>query len=561
MAIKLSVGPRFDTRGLPEGYDPHKLYEYRYDILVKDATGLESLVYKLIPFSYIKSFAFAIDPTARFKVSPYTVTPVNRTQYRGVNSVLLQRPYTRKRYKYSYSQSPNYKGISICWNPVPDIIFGPSVDLLSSGFLPSQPVLLDRIKDTTKRTRLVGSDRGNLEMFKGYVSSPPRETKQGEVSNYTFLGDGSTGNTSCIAVGGGGNRIRYSHEYQIERHARGATLSVSNYNLLRDGEIALAKSLCQKHAISMLKSVDPFARDYTLFRNLVELRDIPRSVRQLSQTAQDLRKVYLSLRTSPKLRKVVFNLKGLARDVPNEYLSYHFGWKQLYRDVTDLLALPEKTAKKVNFLMSRSGKPTTLRSKREFLSGSAGASGFDYSTMNTEHTRVSSSRIERKHELRLVINAIWDFPPINSVEFKKHVFAQRTGISPRITDVYNLVPWTWLVDWFTGVGNYIDLIDTINNDPKLINSGMISCRTSGRLITDLSSKSTITSSVTSGGVTTTQSNLTDNRHTSFYDFECQTRNDVATILDVQLTSVPSTLTTFQKSILGALILQRTKFLR
>lgn len=560
MAINLTVGPRFDTRGLPEGYDPQKLFEYRYDTAVNSATGLQSFLYKLMPLSLVKSVAFAIDPTYRFKVSPYTVTPVNRTRVRGVSSVLNAQRYTRKRYKYSYSQSPNYKLISICWSPVPDIVFGPSVEELSNLQIGFQAVLPDRMKDTTKRTRLIGSDRGNLELFKGYPSSPPREARSGDAGTTTTFTPGSVSD-SCKAAGGGPNRIRYSYEYIVTRHTRGGILSLSNYNLLRDGEIALAKSLCQKHAISMLKSVDPFARDYSLFRNLVELRDVPRSVLQLQKTATDLRKVFLSLKTSPKLRKVVFNLKGLSKDVPNEYLSYHFGWKQLYRDLNDLLALPEKASKKVNFLMRRSGKPTTLRSKREFPSGSASSFGFDYATMVTEGGALTGHRIERSHELRLVVSSIWDFPPVNSVEFKKHVYAERTGISPRITDVYNLVPWTWLFDWFTGLGNYIDLIDTINRDPKLINWGMISCVTKGRLITDFSSNSTMTTTSIVDGITTAVPKITNNRHTSFYDFECQTRNDVASILDVQLTSVPSTLTTYQMSILGALLAQRAKFSR
>lgn len=42
MAIVLSRDPKVDTRGLPVGYDPHKLYEYRYDTLIKNSSGLES---------------------------------------------------------------------------------------------------------------------------------------------------------------------------------------------------------------------------------------------------------------------------------------------------------------------------------------------------------------------------------------------------------------------------------------------------------------------------------------------------------------------------------------
>jgi hypothetical protein len=320
-----------------------------------------------------------------------------------------------------------------------------------------------------------------------------------------------------FSIGRGTNETHY-----YEQSPFGATLPYNVFNQLRSDEINLAKSLCQKHAVSMLKSVEPFAGDYTLFRNLVELRDIPRSVAQLQKTAQDLRKVYLSLSRSPKTRKVVFSLKGLAKDVPNEYLSYHFGWKQLWRDINDLLTLPEKTAKKVNFLMARSGKPTTFRSKRIFPSASgSGVSGFDYRQTGAEYFQSASSRIEREHEVRLVVNRSFEFPPVNSVEFKRHIFAERTGLQPRITDVYNLTPWTWLLDWFTGLGNYIDLIETINGrDSGVINWGMISCVTKGKLITDYQwqAPSYYTMHAPSGNTETTT--YVPGKHSSVYAYEC-----------------------------------------
>lgn len=82
MPVEPKVSVRKDTRGLPEGYDPHKLYEYRRDLIVDKATGLESFLYKYIPWSVIKSFAIAIDPFHQFKVAPGVITPANRVKYR-----------------------------------------------------------------------------------------------------------------------------------------------------------------------------------------------------------------------------------------------------------------------------------------------------------------------------------------------------------------------------------------------------------------------------------------------------------------------------------------------
>lgn len=560
MTINLTNDTRFDTRGLPVGYDPHKIYEYRLDTLAKNSSGLESFVYKLMPYSVIRSLAFAIDPTAPFKVSGSRITPANRTRYRSTASVLQQGGFKRTRTFNSYSPIVNYKGVSICWSPYKEVTSFSQV--VGSGHI-TQPVLPDRVKDTSRRTRLYGSSQGTFEMFKGHVNSPSRTVRRTTEEKTWIFTTTAVNDPACSLVGGTRQGTNGSKEVmETSFFPFGATLSLQSYNQLRDGEINLSKQLCQKHIVSMLKSLEPLAGDYTLFRNTVELRDVPRSIKQLQLTATNLRKVYLSLRHSPKVRKVVFNLKTSVKDIPNEYLSFHFGWKQLWRDINDLLVLPEKASKKVNFLLSRSGKPTTLRSKRVILSGTgSGVSGFEYQQTSDDYWLQTNSRIERESEVRLVVNRTWDFPPINSAEFKRHVFAQRTGIEPRITDVYNLVPWTWLLDWFTGLGNYIDLVETINSrDSGIINWGMVSCVSKGRLITEFNSQSTSWRDIMVDNVNVSHVEYyTKNRHTSTYDFECHTRSDVATILDLNLTSVPSTLTAYQMSILGALLAQRSKF--
>lgn len=557
MTITLTRAPQVDTRGLPEGYDPQKLFEYRRDTLIKNSSGLESFLFKLMPISLVKSFAFAVDPTYRFKVSPRVITPHNRTRYRGSISVLRNRVYKREKWLTAYEQTPNYKLVSFCWSP--HFVYRSVVDPVATGSITTQPLIADRLQDTTSRTRIMGSEDGTLKLFKGTLRSPPRSTQTGTIMTGILTGT-AINQPLCGEVGGILNRAYGSTDMTRETHApTGATLSLGAYNQLRDGEIALCQALCQKHAISMLKSINPLRRDYTLFRNLVELRDVQRSIVSLQKTLLDAAKLYRSLASTPKTRKIIFDLKENARNVPNEYLSYHFGWKQLYRDLKDLLELPAKTSKKVNFLMRRSGKPTTLSSIRDIVSSNtSGVSGFDYNGMSTEHSVLIGSRIERTSQVRLVVNCKWDFPPVNSVEFKRHVFAERIGLVPRPTDIYNLVPWTWLIDWFTGLGNYIELIDEVNRDKSLINWGLISCTSTGSLITDHSSKSTIVrDSRADNGTGSSVTTFTQNRHTSTFDFKCKTRSDVSTILDVKVTSVPSSLTVYQKSILGALIAQRT----
>jgi len=556
MAIKLSVGPRFDTRGLPEGYDPHKLYEYRHDTFVP-ANGLESFVYKLMPISLIKSVAFAIDPTYRYKVSASIITPTNRVRSRGTASVLDARSRLGHVFDHSYAHTQNYGGVALCFSPGLDY-----QNLYNADFpvdLPNQEVLVSYVKDTTIRTRLFGSSMGEFESFKFDLFSTPRSILQ----LYTLRGYFSSGhpyNPTCAALGGTNIEGPHGQDTRITWTWQGhsAVFPKTTYDALTVSEVEFNKALAVKNSVSMLKGISPFTRDYSLLRNAIELRDIPRSILQLKNTMENLRKVFDTFGRSSSTRDLIFDLKQSSKDIPSEWLSYHFGWRQTYKDLVELMALPEKISNKINFLMRRSQKATTFRSKREITSGTDGVSGFEYDTVSgTEFNVKNSSRIVRESEIRLVVNATFDFPPINvpSLHYT-YTWYERAGITPRFIDIYNLVPWTWLYDWFTGCGNYLELMEEINHDPSLINWGFFSVVTKGKVISDYYSECSKIEEIRIDGIQTQyKTGVIQNRHASILEYECHTRQDVASIYDVKRTSVPSSLTAYQHSILGSILAQ------
>lgn len=556
MAIVPPDPPRYDTRGLPEGMDPHMFYEYRRETLVKSATGIESFAYKYIPWTIMKSFAFAIDPLAPFKVAPHRITPYNRSRRRTVASVLQKRYVTTRNYSESAAQTPNFNGISVCWSPS----LNRTLSAVSGGTVEttSQPPLTDSSDDTTSRTRLMGSKQGTMRLFKSYINSPGRTVRRVDRAEYIFHPAQGIPSSSCSAVGGSGNHSAWSQTIQrTEISPSAAVFFPNDLTTLRNLEYAYLDELIAKNIFSMVKEWSPNKRSYTLFRNLVELRDIPRSVASLQTAMLNFRSLYSSLARSPKIQKVVFDLGASARDIPSQYLSYHFGWKQTYKDLMELLHLPNAMGKKYKFLIQRAGKPTTFRTKRNFTSAlNGGLPAFSYTSSPYENSASSSTRLERVTELRLVINATFDFPPPNLVSFRSHSFMDRIGLVPRPTDLYNLTPWTWLVDYFTGLGSYIECIDNMARDDTLINWGLVTGRTSGRLITQRSSKVdhllTIREDFVSPVTITTREDLS---HQSKLEYECQIRKDVSTVFNVKTTAVPD-LTAYQQSIIGALLAQR-----
>lgn len=546
---------RKDTRGLPQGYDPRMFYEYRYLSLRPSATGIEGLAYKYIPWSLLKSFVFAIDPLRDFKVAPHAITPSNRERQKGVDSVLLLRRSLRKFSGESWSQTPNYGGIFVCWSP--GLAEHLTATAEANADLSTQPVLLQVINDTTRRTRLIGSEQGTMDSFQGTLNSPARHVEKVHRYHYIYH-PANPPDPECSARGGTSNTRSESRDlWTHDIVPSAAVFYPSTYNSLRTSELAYLEDLISHNVLAMFKDWSPNRRDYTLFRNAVELRDVPRSINSLQDTLTNLKSLFTSLGTKPKLRDSIFDLRKTAGNIPSEYLSYHFGWKQLYKDLMDLLALPEKMSKKYSFLIKRAGKPTTFRTKRVFLSAlSEGVSGFDYDTSPYEYGVTVSHRLERETELRMVINATFDFPPPDGITFQAHRFLDQIGAIPRPTDIYNLIPWTWLVDWFTGLGNYVEVIDNINRDPTLINWGFITGLTKGRVISNLKSKSDRLDITTEDFVGRTEKDSPySNNHTSILQYECRIRKDMATALSVNTTSARN-LSAYQKSILGALLAQR-----
>lgn len=556
--IKPSLSPRVDTRGLPEGYDPHMFYEYRFQQLsANPASVLEGFIYQLIPYSLIRSFAIAIDPFHQFKVSPNAITPSNRKRYRMTVSV----------FDYSLIKNTSdisHRGSYVNWNNT-NGANGPVHDDPPLHFEGVEPTFAppsarySEANDTTRRTRLIGSKDGTFDKFKPIASSPKRTVNRNEQQYLRYSG-APYGVNGSPGVYGFDNIYQTSWDYN-STVVPGAVYSNIDTDTLRFNELTIAETLMSKHASSMFRDILPTRKGYTLFRNLVELRDVPRGILQLQKTIQNLRALDASLKMPKSVRNKIRSFKTPLKDIPKEYLSYHFGWKQTYKDVMGLLEYPEKATKKFNFLLARNGKPTSYRSRREFLLGGDSVPSFYYPGLHWEEFPEQETHVSRTCELRMVVNSTFDFPPIDPTNFQRSEFIRRLGVVPSFTDFYNLVPWTWLLDWFTGFGNYIDIIEEVNNDKSLINYGFITCVSKGQVRT-IRKWYDVRSRAVDLGTGWQYSTPWERRsHESSLDFNFQLRKDLSTVMDVKTTTDPATLSPYQLSILGALLSQRTNFKR
>lgn len=536
-----------DTRGLSPDLDPRYFYVYASQARHKQAVGLEGLLHHIFPSTLWESLAFAIDPWSQFKVSLGKISPMTRTRRRKVNSVLNNRTITRAIDNYD-----TYRGIMGPETPGTYKSYeSPHAKTTTTYTLSPQESLEWVSSDTTSRFRVIGSTQGEFSSWKVQTESPGYRLAKREVGRHFYSN-----------VQGGYMYTMYRNESNAYA-TPAARIPASTVSNLFSTESAAATTIMQKQALSMFKGILPTHRTYTLFRNLVELKDLPRGVAQLRKSIQDLRQLDAAMKVPTDVMKRIASFGTTLSDIPKEWLSYAFGWRQTYSDVVGLLAAPQKIGRKIDLLIKRDTKPTTYRSKRNLSSEGVASSGFLYDTAWLE-TVISGPEhhVSRDTELRMVVNTTFSFPPIDIPRLRSTEFYRQLGVTPTFTDFYNLVPWSWLVDWFTGLGDYVEIIDNINSSPDLINWGLLTADVQGKLVTRRITKFDKVDSYSkdSDPVQYTTTSI-QNRHHSTLLFNLHLRKDLSTLYNVNIATDPTKLTLYQQSILGALITTRTRFRR
>lgn len=528
-----------DTRGLPAGLDARYFYEYSSQNRRRLATGLEGFLYQLMPYTLIQSLAFAVDPFSQFKTSSGRISPVARTRLKKNSNVLQARSAAWQR---TYNQPGYFYAPNGYAPPVYSNISG------SYGDIGAQVPLIQRSEDSTRRLRVVGSDHGEFLKWNCWVESSPRSVRRKSAYNVLHIAE-----------------VNYVYRYtDVEiGHIYGPAATISSFDaeqqrLIQWGD---SESFIQKHSISMFKGILPSTRRYSLARNVVELRDVPRSILQLQKTILDLRNLSEVLKIPRATLERIHSFKTVASDIPKEYLSYFFGWRQIYNDVQDLLQFPTTFGKRINLLLARNGQATTYRVQKEFSETAALSSGLLYYVLPHEVNATTDSVMNRKVTLKMVVNSTFEFPAVDTPTLKKREFLRQLGAVPTPTDLYNLVPWTWLVDWFTGFGNYVNVVDNINQDRDLINWGFITCNIEGKMSTTLHSQTLSYSTTGQNPNGVTSQMKTNYTHKSTFHFHSQVRKDLSNALNVNATVDEGSLTPYQLSILGALLASRSKFRR
>lgn len=536
-----------------------------HELRARDS-GIARYVIDIFGPDLIGSLAFATDPYKQFVNASNNVAllsdgaPVVR--YRREISI----PFTQR--KLEYKTTTTLYGYQ--WNPQGATLFtymytGPDVTE-SSGTTnrTDQPIVYKHSWDTTASSRNKGEAQGEFEIFTPTLRSPDRSYGYHKIDRlvYNSIGTGQRIKSDTVVFS-----RSIGPEFRVTDAAIQAFLPTIR---------ARAVATMQQNVMSMLDDIQPSHRSFDLVRQIAELKDLPQTIRGSlevwltfertigTRLFRDLQHIASSWR-NPDL--IAFYARTLGRSTgfrfdalldidqlaASAYLTYKFGWESMLRGISDFLPSPHRVARQINYLISRIGKDTSFRTRRSWIEEDTSIPTMTFSLLRDE-SQVGTVDVHgtRRVELRCMANFNINFPHADVPRLRRELYLRKLGAYPSASDVYNLIPWTWLGDWFLGAGDYLSLIESISNDESIINYGFITYRQVSEI--DVTAKGRFTTTVDRliDGVDADSIRYTYLQHTGKLKIVYQLRRSIPSLANVK-TIWGANLNPQQSAIMGALL--------
>lgn len=173
------------------------------------------------------------------------------------------------------------------------------------------------------------------------------------------------------------------------------------------------------------------------------------------------------LREVPGMLRQRFLENGLS-SIGSYWLALKFGWEPLLRDVRSFVSTQMDAQKRLKQLLRDNGKP--VRRKITLLDSSQEVESFKFKAFGCFQpifeswyyvSEPSGEKITYNRE-KIWASArfkYWLPDGPQDVHWKRRMLAAIFGLNPSPRVVYNAIPWSWLIDWFSNVGFLIENLD------------------------------------------------------------------------------------------------------
>jgi hypothetical protein len=216
-----------------------------------------------------------------------------------------------------------------------------------------------------------------------------------------------------------------------------------------------------------LSQLRPDTPDFTFFRETMELKDLPQS---LKKRLRDYR--WIRQKEMARLKRKYG--RRFSKRVADDYIEFNFGWFPLYKTIKDFFEHLDTREKQVEQILRDANRPVRryamLHVDNDYTSfndeTSWSDSGKGHSSMRPIHVsqcyasgrgshmkKTGSRRVWCKGRSRYVLPSLRNGKP-NMKKIRRRL----TGLRVTPDQLYNLIPWTWAIDWFTGLGHFMQAI-------------------------------------------------------------------------------------------------------
>lgn len=192
--------------------------------------------------------------------------------------------------------------------------------------------------------------------------------------------------------------------------------------------------------------------------SLGESRDLPRMLRQTAKTFLDLWKGH-------------YGRKSTSRQLSGDWLNAQFGWLPFVSDVRKFYRTYKRLESKLEHIKRynnvwrkvggtvQSDLSTDMLAEYEY--------GIAYPTLSSGWWSTSYPNPCRSSIARTTSDKVWFsarsryyIPDIGTVKWRRKAIAKLFGAYPTPEVLWELVPWSWLVDWFSNAGDVLANMST-----------------------------------------------------------------------------------------------------
>ena len=195
------------------------------------------------------------------------------------------------------------------------------------------------------------------------------------------------------------------------------------------------------------------------------------------------------LKDLPGMLRQRFHGSGL-HEIGDYYLAQKFGWDPLLRDVRDMVITQMTAQKRLNQLLRDEGRPVR-RSVKVYESSDTSSSGkissVDGGTspgLVSQFYRNGWTSTETEVFDKVWANAqfrYWLPGGPRDIAWRREILRRINGfrVTPKV--IYNAIPWSWLIDWFSNAGSMLANIQSDIADRQAADYGYV-MRYSGTIL-------------------------------------------------------------------------------